>query len=133
MTESRTTMTESLVERAKQLGDELKKTGTSVFHAGLGVVAATEEHARDTFHSLAEKGKEVGADEHRLIARATREAKEIGQEIERRVESTVTATLNRAGVPSRDEINQLSSRVEALTRKVDELAAKNALTERDHG
>lgn len=125
MTKARTTtMTESFVEHAKNLGEDLKKAGTNVLHAGLGVVATTEEHARESFDRMVDKGKEYGSDENLLFSRATREAREIGQQLEHRVEKAVTSTLNRAGVPSRDEINQLSSRVEALTRKVDELASK---------
>ena len=38
--------------------------------------------------------------------------------------NTVTATLNRAGVPSRDEIQDLIGRLEVLTEKVDKLASK---------
>jgi len=125
MTQARTaTTTESFVDQAKKFGDELWKTGTSVFHAGVGVAVATEERARDTFGRMVDKGKDYEMNEDRLFSRATHEAKELGREVEHRVERVVTATLNRVGVPSRDEITQLSERVEMLTRKVDELTVK---------
>jgi polyhydroxyalkanoate synthesis regulator phasin len=125
MTQARTaTTTESFVDQAKKFGDELWKAGTCMFHAGVGVAVATEERARETFDRMVDKGKDYESDEDRLFSRATNEAKELGREVEQRVERVVTATLNRVGVPSRDEITQLGERVEMLTRKVDELTVK---------
>ena len=79
MTQARTktTMTESFVEQAKKFGEEMKKAGTNVFHAGLGVVATTEEQARDTFDRMVDKGKDYGSEESRFVSRATREVKEL--------------------------------------------------------
>ena len=119
-----TTTTKEFLDGGKKLGEDLMKTGRNVFLAGLGLVASTEQQARKTFDDLVDKGEEYEKDEKKLFARATREAKELGQRVERQVNSTVKSTLNRAGAPSRDEIQELSSRVEALTEKVDALIAK---------
>ena len=132
MTQARTaTTTESFVDQAKKFGDELWQAGTSVFHAGVGVAVATEERARETFSRMVDKGKDYESDEDRLFSRATNEARELGRELEHRVEKVVTATLNRVGVPSRDEINRLGKRVETLTRKVDELTSKKPMVKED--
>jgi polyhydroxyalkanoate synthesis regulator phasin len=125
MTQARaTTVTESVVGRATKFGDELIGVGKAVFHAGVGVIVATEEQARETFGRMVDRGKNYESDEGRLFSRAKREAREIGQQMEQGVEKAVAASLSRAGVPNRDEINQLINRVEALTHTVEELAAK---------
>jgi len=119
------------VNQAKKLGDELWKAGASVFHASVGVAAATEERARETFGQMVDKGKDYESDQSRLFSRATQEARELGRGLERGIERGVTATLNRVGVPSREEINQLGKRVETLTRKVDELTSKKTMIKED--
>ena len=93
MTQARTktTMTESFVEQAKKFGEEMKKAGTNVFHAGLGVVATTEEQARDTFDRMVDKGKDYGSEESRFVSRATREVKELREQVGRRVEDDLCA------------------------------------------
>ena len=118
-----TTITESMAEHARALGGDLFQVGANVFHAGVGVCVAAEDQVRGTFGRMVEKGKDYESDEDRLFSRATREVREVRHQMEQQVEKTVAATLHRAGVPSRDEINQLSRRVEALTRKVDDLIA----------
>ena len=128
------TMTGSLADQARKFGDDLLQAGANLFHAGVGVVAATEEQARDTFGRMVDRGKQYESDEKRMFSRATREAREMGRQLEQQIEKTVAATLNRAGIPSREEIQQLGSRVEALTRKVDELASsRSARKEASHG
>jgi len=118
------TMTDSLMDSAKRFGGDLRQTGRDVFLAGLGVVAATEEEARGFFDRMVDKGKTYEQDEDRLFGKAAHEFKELGERLEERVRKSVTTTLNRAGVPSRDEIQRLTERVEVLTRKVDQLASK---------
>ena len=68
MTQARTTTAnETVLDQAKKLGDDLVRAGTSVFHAGLGVVATTEEQARKTFERMVDKGREYGSDDNRLL------------------------------------------------------------------
>ena len=50
--------------------------------------------------------------------------KEFGGKFEERISRVVSETLTRAGVPSGDEIRTLTQRVEELTSKVEELAAR---------
>lgn len=96
----------------------------NVFLAGLGVVASTQEKSREVFDRLIDKGKVYQSDDTRLLFRATHEVQELGQQLEERIQRTVSSTLHRAGIPSRDEIHELIKRMESLTRKVDKLATK---------
>ena len=128
------TMTGSMTDRARAVGDDLLTAGTNVLHAGVGVCAAAEDQVRDTFDRMVERGKQVEADESGLFSRATREALELCRQLERQVEKPVSATLHRIGVPDREEIERLGRRVEALTRQVGELAAtRKTRTEEAHG
>jgi polyhydroxyalkanoate synthesis regulator phasin len=104
--------------------ESVMEVGKSVLFAGLGVAVSTEQRAREVFDEMVNKGKAYENDDASLLSRATHEASEFGQRLEQQVQETVNATLKRAGVPSRDEIRQLTTRVEALTKKLDELAAK---------
>ena len=118
------TATESVMDNAKQMGEDLTQAGKNALYAGLGVVAFTEEKARETFDRMVDMGKTFEKDQDKILSRATREAKELGQQLEQRAQKAVTTTLNRAGVPTSDEIHHLTERVEALTRKVDDLVSK---------
>ena len=118
------TVTECVMDHAKQMGEDLTQAGKNALYAGLGVVAFTEEKARETFDHMVDLGKSFEKDQDKLLSRATREAKEMGQQLEHRAQKAVSVTLNRAGIPSRDEIRHLTERVEALTRKVDGLVSK---------
>lgn len=125
MAQARTaTMTESIMDNAKKMGDDLLQTGKNVFFAGLGIAATTEERAREVFDRMVDRGQTYEKDDATLLSRAAHEAKELGGRLEKRAQGVLTAALNRANVPSRDEIRHLTERVEALTRKVDALASK---------
>lgn len=114
------TKNQSFVDTARQLGDDLYETGRKVFTAGLGAVSLVEEQARSTFDQLVDRGEKYEGIDTGVVAGARR----FGRGVEDRVQETVGKTLNRAGVPSRDEIHTLIDRVELLTTKVDEMSAK---------
>ncbi len=76
------------------------------------------------FDQMVDRGQTYEKDDSTLFSRATHEAKEFGGRLEQRAQNILAATLNRANVPSRDEIRHLTERVETLTRKVDALASK---------
>lgn len=109
---------------APKVTEKIMENVNNVLLAGLGVVASAQEKSREVYDSLVDKGRDYKEDESRLLSRATHDVKEFGQSLEERIQRTVTSTLNRAGVPSRSEIQDLIHRVETLTRKVDKLAAK---------
>ncbi|GAB4374747.1 MAG: phasin family protein [Acidobacteriota bacterium] len=106
---------------------EMLETGRKVWLAGLGTVAVVEDEVRGVFDTLVEKGKKFEGTRVHVGDKVT-EAREtvggLGQKVEQVVQSTVASTLHRLGVPTRDEIHALIDRVEALTRKVEELSSK---------
>ncbi len=106
---------------------EMLETSRKVWLAGLGTVAVVEDEVRGVFDSLVEKGRKFQSTRSRVddtVAEARNAVGGLGQKVEQKIQATVASTLHRLGVPTRDEIHALIDRVEALTRKVEELSSK---------
>ncbi|MCP3978325.1 MAG: phasin family protein [bacterium] len=114
----------TLMDTTKMLGDEAMKIGRNTYLFGLGAVVTAEEEMRGVIDRMVQKGEGAQKDDALMIGKATGKVKEFGHQVEEKVESTVSATLNRAGIPNRGEIRTLIMRVEELTEKVDALAAR---------
>lgn len=118
-------MTDTVVDNTKKVGDDLVNAGRSMWLAGLGAVAMAEEEARSTFDKLVDRGQKFEGSEKNVIGKgvkqATEKAEEFGKNVETKVQDTVQTVLNRAGVPSANEIQTLINRVEVLTEKVEAL------------
>lgn len=124
MTKAKETMGEAVMDNAEWFGDEVMKAGRNTYLFGLGAMAAAEEEMRAMFDRMVHKGEDIDKDPKTVVGKAKHRAIEFGEMVEDRVQSTMSATLNRAGIPSRDEIRTLIHRVEKLTEKVDRLAAR---------
>jgi poly(hydroxyalkanoate) granule-associated protein len=116
---------EKATDQAKKLGDDVGNAGRNVWLAGLGTYSWVEEQTRKTFDDMVDRGQKLEKDEKNLVTKtideATTKAKDFGTKVEDTVHDTVTTVLHRAGVPSRDEIQTLITRVEELTKKVETL------------
>ena len=95
------------------------ETAQKIWFAGLGALTVAEEEGSKLFKNLVTKGKQSHewAD---LPERAVKETKgrirTAATKIEAGVDDQVQKVLHRFGVPTRTEIENLSKRVEALTR-----------------
>lgn len=121
------TQSESWLGTAGKLVSGVLAAGRSAWFVGLGVLTAADEETRGMYRRLRDRGEKVAADDDNVMNKAVDQAgggvKKIGSKIESAVQCTVGSVLNRAGVPSREEIRTLIDRVEQLTTKVDELSA----------
>jgi len=112
----------------KNVQDEIKDSVHRIWLAGLGALAAAEEEGSKLFSRLVERGRDVetrgkvevdkvkeGVDKMKAKAESTFET--WGEKFDERL----TATLHRLGVPTRDEIRNLTRRVEDLNAKVEQL------------
>jgi poly(hydroxyalkanoate) granule-associated protein len=112
----------------KKAWDRFQEVGRNVWLAGLGTVSAIDDGSRQFFSQLVERGekveKEVPSIEERFRDVGD-ELRTFGRNVERGVEDRMTATLERFGVPSRDDVKTLSDRVEELTRKIEALAKQH--------
>jgi poly(hydroxyalkanoate) granule-associated protein len=135
-------------ETAKKVQQELLESAHKVWLAGLGALSTVGEEGDRLFRDLVEKGRT-------MEARGKEEAGEVREKVESRVKDVrgrveermrgarkrvekrfdsvwgavddrVADVLHRVGVPTRDEIQRLTRRVEELNAKIDRLRGKPA-------
>lgn len=115
------------------LQDELSKRGREVWLAGLGAVATVEEEGTKLYDSLVDRGKQFEEQRREALEEATKKAREQSDEALSQLEeaseetqsfllNTVNAALERFGVPTRNEVDRLSEKVETLSEQVDDLS-----------
>ena len=126
-----TTTTESTTE-TKTAQDELKESVHRIWLAGLGALAAAEEEGAKLFSRLVDRGRDVESRGKVEVDRVKAEAEKFGSQFKSKAETafenwggkfdeTLTAALHRLGVPTRDEIRNLTQRVEELNAKIEQL------------
>ncbi len=107
---------------------ELRESANKIWLAGLGALATAEEEGSRLFRNLVDRGKSFESKTRGQVDKAgdvARDAKEkassafgrLGDEVDERI----TAAIHRLGVPTRDEIASLTSRIEELTAKIEKL------------
>jgi len=120
------TQNETAQERNVQ--EEIKDSVHRIWLAGLGALSAAEEEGGKIFSRLVERGRDVEAkgkvevdkvkvDAERFKAKAENAFEAWGD----KVDEKLTATLRRLGVPTREEIRNLTQKVEELNAKIEQL------------
>lgn len=115
-------------DETKKVQAEIKESVHKIWLAGLGALAAAEEEGAKVFNSLVERGevyesrgkKELTKVKERVegaIGKAESSWEKLGDSFD----AKVAGTVERMGVPSREELETLTRRVEELTLKVDQL------------
>ena len=109
----------------KNLQDELKDSAHRIWLAGLGALAAAGEEGTKMFDRLVDRGRESetrGSDEARKQYEGAKSSTDdLLKTWSDKLDESVTKALHRMGVPSREEIHNLTRRVEELNAKVEML------------
>jgi poly(hydroxyalkanoate) granule-associated protein len=105
----------------KKLQDELVESAHRIWLAGLGALAAAEEEGTKVFNRLVDRGKDVESRGKQQYGDVRSRAENAWSGVGDKVDEKVTAALHRLGVPTRDEIRDLTRKVEELNSKVEEL------------
>lgn len=120
-----------MAKRKKNLQGDLAETAHQVWLAGLGAVAVAEEEGGKLFKTLVEKGHTLegrGKDQVEKAMGTVSGVKTVAESywdtLERTVDEKVTAVLHRIGVPTKDELERLSKKVQDLTVSIEKLRAK---------
>lgn len=119
--------------RTETLQDELSKRGRDVWLAGLGALATVEEEGNKLFKRLVERGEQFEEERREELKAASEKAREqrdealaqieeAGEETQSLLMDTVNTALERFGVPTRNEVDRLSKKVETLSEQVDNLS-----------
>lgn len=120
--------TASTQERTLQ--DDVKDTAHRIWLAGLGALAAAEEEGTKLFSRLVDRGRDVESrgkvevdkvvdKANEVVDKAKSKASGTWDDLGSKVDETITAALHRLGVPTREEIRNLTQRVEELNAKVE--------------
>ncbi len=115
-------------KKQQKVYDDMRDSAHKIWLAGLGALAKAEEEGTKVFHHLVEAGEEFearGKKRFTLVKGKVQEARDAaGKEIEKlgdTFDDKVANAVQKLGVPSRDEIQRLTKRVEELTAKVDKI------------
>ena len=115
-------------KKTKQVQTEIVENAHQIWLAGLGAVATAQEEGGKLFKSLVEKGEnfeKLGKDKVDQAKGAVSGVKVVAESywetFERTLDEKVTAVIHRIGVPTKDEIDILTERVEILTAAIDNL------------
>jgi len=109
--------------------DKLVSAGRSLWLAGLGAVASMEEGGRDLFDRLVERGRPLEKRQRKTFAkvgeRTQKTVRNLGKFLEDTMEYETKGVLKRLGLLTRDDVKALAARLDSLSRKIDEIAARH--------
>jgi polyhydroxyalkanoate synthesis regulator phasin len=109
------------LEEIEQMEEERHRffqVARKVVLAGVGAVALAQDEVEDFVNRLVERGEIAEKDARKLMREVTdRRRKGAEKEMDRRLDDL----LERMNVPSKADIDALSHKITALTRKVDVL------------
>jgi polyhydroxyalkanoate synthesis regulator phasin len=119
------TRLDDISDRARAVGNTAVGLGRNMIFVGLGAIATMDSMVRRAGDELIRRGREYdspGMDRLRgPVRQATESVRGIADDVTGRVRTTTTGILQKAGLPTDEEIRLLIDRVEALTKKVSRL------------
>jgi len=117
----------------ERLQDELTERGRDVWLAGLGALATVEEEGTKLFNRLVDRGQQFEEKRRHELEEATEKVREqsdeaisqieeAGEETQSMLSNSINAALERFGVPTRNEVDDLAGKVDHLSQQVEALA-----------
>jgi poly(hydroxyalkanoate) granule-associated protein len=118
-------------EKIDDLQNELKTSAHKIWLAGLGAMSVASDEGSKFFKNLVEKGEEFQAREKppveavkRTVDDAKGRVEDLWNKLENKFNEKVAQALQSLGVPSKEEISQLTERVDALMKALEKLDKK---------
>lgn len=118
----------------EQLPADVLDAAQRVWFAGLGALAVAQQEGGKFFTALVEHGlamEKKGLTPSAAVRTATgtaadvvKTAEDTWQKVQHMFDAQVTAALHRMGVPTRDEIEKLTKKIERLTAAVEGLRSR---------
>ena len=109
-----------------KLAQNAKDTAQQVWWAGLGAVARVQEGGNKVFAELVKEGEAVHQRTRKTIednvSKGSSVASDRWSKVEKVFEERVAKALNKVGVPSRDQVEELNKRGAELSQLVKKLA-----------
>jgi poly(hydroxyalkanoate) granule-associated protein len=120
-------------KKTKELQQDIMESAHKVWLAGLGAVAMAEQEGGKFFSNLVDKGEKLEKKSKQKVEKAKGTvagmktvAESYWETFGRTIDDRMTAVIHRIGVPTKDEIESLTKKVEDLTVAVDKLRTKKA-------
>jgi polyhydroxyalkanoate synthesis regulator phasin len=92
-----------------------------VMLASIGAVALAQDELEDFIDKLIERGEIAEKDGNKLMREMREKRKKRAQEMEQEMSRKVRETMERMNIPSRADLEKLTSSIAALSGKIDEL------------
>jgi poly(hydroxyalkanoate) granule-associated protein len=92
-----------------------------VLLAGIGAVALTQEEVEKFVNKLVERGEIAEQDGKKLVRDVMEKRRKETKKAEDHLDKRIEEFLDRMNVPTKADIEALSAKITALTKKVDEL------------
>jgi len=102
-------------------GKSLTEMARKVMLATIGAVALAQEEAEAFIKKLIDRGEIAEKDGRKMMDDLKENRQKKSKNAEDEMESRVSKILERAGVPTKSDIDALSDKITALTAKIDEL------------
>jgi poly(hydroxyalkanoate) granule-associated protein len=122
-------------KKAKEIQNDLMDSAHKIWLAGLGAVAMAEQEGGKLFKSLIEKGQalESRGKEHVEKAKGAMSgvktvAESYWETLERTIDDKMTGVIHRLGVPTKEEIEALTKKVQDLSTSIDKLRSEEKKT-----
>lgn len=112
----------------EKVRNDVTEAGRSIWLAGLGAFARAEREGREVFDQLVERGRSVETRQFkaidRTVARTSDHLKEWSDKVQNTVQDGFQGMLHRVGLPSRQDLDHLTARIQTLSKKVDQVSSR---------
>jgi poly(hydroxyalkanoate) granule-associated protein len=111
----------------KEAPTDLIESAQQIWLAGLGVLTLAQEESGKLFHALVDAGKQIEKvmpSPVDALRTASESAESYWKKVQHLIDQQITAALHRFGVPTKDEIDRLTRRIEQLTASIEALRAR---------
>lgn len=112
---------EKINEETVEEGKSITEMARKVMLATIGAVALAQEEAEAFIKKLIDRGEIAENDGRKMMDDLKDKRQKKTKEAEDELDSRVNQILERTGVPTKSDIDDLSDKITALTKKIDEL------------
>ena len=112
---------EEVIEQPKEEQSIFLDAARKVLLATIGAVALAQEEIEDFVDCLIERGEIAGKEGKKLIGEVKDKRKKGTEKAEEELNKRIENVLSRMSVPSKADIESLSEKITALSKKIDEL------------
>ena len=114
--------TEQVTNSYRKLQDGIFESSRKLWLAGLGTLSVVEQEGTELFDELVKKGRKMEEKSRERLSKTKAELESGTDELAEKLDRQVSGVLQKMGVPSRAQVQDLTVRVEQLMEQVDRLA-----------